>query len=341
MPQVETAPFKPTETWSLDEPLEPYILKARNEMNAKDPKKLISELQNQVQKSENGISYAILKGERPQDYSDTEALVMFNPFANASTPNMLVRTEFIREVARFADIRDQDGKLIPVVMLASPGIGGSTLKLTRGERAEIRDGDLGPAAKELLHAVSSLEIGRVSILGYSQGADMAMAGVRVANQSNLDTKAMSIGDPAGVEDRSLRILTSDFLSGPSLKPSIERSGLDAQKESVGRGRFEGPRFIASVLTSPVNNLDLILGMSRSSFEKQMQQVITDGWVDKAVVGYGTDSRIAKPAEIEPGLVRLHESDAGGILTSVKISGGNHTWGDQLTLLAKLYMRALT
>jgi len=332
--------FRPTETWQLDEPLETYITKARDLMNAKDPKKLIKNLQAQVKRSENGISYAILEGDKPQEYSDTDAMVMFNPFANAATPNMLVRTEFIREVAKQADVRDSAGKLLPVVMLASPGIGGSSLKLSKDERQQIRTGDLGPAAAELLHAISTTEIGTVALFGYSQGADMALAGVREAIDSNLDAQSLAIGDPAGVSDRGLRILTKDFLGGSSLKPSIERAGLDAQKESVGRGRFEGPRFVASVLTSPRDNIDIIHGMSGNSFIGQMQQIIEDGLVSKAVVGYGSESKIAKPSDIEPSLSKLHSMDDEGILTSIKVQGGNHTWGDQLTLLTKLYMRGL-
>ncbi len=340
MDTKQESSFEPTETWQLDEPLEPYITKARSEMNRKDPKKLIEDLQRQVKKSENGITYAVMKGENPEEYSDSEALVMFNPFANAATPNMLVRTEFLREVAKYADIRDADGKLKPVVMLASPGIKGSTLKLSSDERQQIREGDLGPAAKELLHTISATEIGKISLLGYSQGADMALAGTITAYESNLDSQALAIGDPAGVNDRGLKSLAVDFLGGPSLKPSIDRADLDAQKESVGRGRFEGPRFIASVMTSPVNNLDLILGMSKSSFEKQMQEVIDEGLVEKAIVGYGADSKITQPSMIEPSLKRLHAWDEEGILSSVKLVKGNHTWGDQLTLLAKLYFRAI-
>lgn len=332
--------FLPTETWQLDEPLEPYIVNARNELNGKDPKKLINALQGEVKQTENGITYAVLKGDHPEAYSAKEALVMFNPFANAATPNMLVRTEFIREAAKHADIHDAEGKLKPVVMLASPGINGSNLQLNGEERQQIREGDLGPAAKELLHAVSTLDIGKISLLGYSQGADMALSGTRIAYESNLDTDALSLGDPAGVEDRGLKILAKDFAGGSSLKPSIERAGLDAQKEAVSFGRLEGPRFIASVLAHPRDNLDIVTGMSKSSFERQVEEAIDKKMVDKIAVGYGSDTRIAKPDEIEPSLEKLHASDEEGVLTSIKIMAGNHTWGDQLTLLTKLYMRAL-
>ncbi len=333
--------FIPTETWELDESLEPSILKAREEMNRLDSKALIVELQRSVQHSENGITYSVLSGDKPEEYSSVEALVMFNPFANAATPNMLVRAEFIRRVAKIADVRGTDGKLKTVIMLASPGIGGSSLSLDKKDRKKIRTGDLGPAAKEMLHAVSSLEVGNVSLLGYSQGADMALAGAKKAYSANLDVTRLSIGDPAGVADRGLPRLAADFLRNPSLAPSIMRAGLFAQQESVGRGRYEGPRFQASIITSPIDNFNIVAGMSSNSFEKNMQAIMREGRVDELVVGYGSDSRIARPEAIEPSLQELHAEDVNQILTSVKIAGGNHTWGDQTTLLAKLYMRAFT
>jgi len=338
--KIEQKFFEPTEIWHLDEPLEPYILKARRIMNDKDPKQLISQLQQQVKRSKNGITYAVLKGDEPEEYSESEALVVFNPFANAATPNMLVRSEFIREVAKQANIRDGESKLKPVVMLASPGIVGSTLKISKDERHQIRHGDLGPAAKEMLNAVAAEEIGKVSLLGFSQGADMALAGARVALESNLDNQALSIGEPASSQSRTVLELGKDFISSPPPGPYIERAGVNAQAEAVAKGRFEWQRFAGSVLTSPVNNIDLIFGMARSPFEKQMQEVLDSSLEGKAVVGYGADSKISRPEYIEPTLERLHDYDKAGLLSSIKVNGAGHGWGDQLTLLAKLYMRAL-
>jgi hypothetical protein len=332
--------FNPTETWQLDEPLEAYILKARRLMNEKDPKQLISQLQQQVKRSKNGITYAVLKGDKPEEYSESEALIVFNPFANAATPNMLVRSEFIREVAKQANIRDDESKLKPVVMLASPGIIGSSLKLSKEERYRIRHGDLGPAATEMLKAVSAEDIGKVSLLGFSQGADMALAGARVAYESNLDNQSLSIGEPASSQSRTVLELGKDFISSPPPGSYIERAGINAQAEAVAKGRYEWQRFAGSVLTSPVNNIDLIFGMARSPFEKHMQEVLDSGLEGQVVVGYGTDSKISRPEYIEPSLEKLHESDNAGLLTSIKVNGAGHGWGDQLTLLAKLYMRAL-
>jgi len=144
----------------------------------------------------------------------------------------------------------------------------------------------------------------------------------------------------GSKKRQIPRLAYDFFRAPSLTASIEATGLDAQKESVGKGRYEGSRFVGSIISQPIN-WDLIMGMTANTFERRVQEIINEGRVDRLVVGYGSESRVAKPRVIEPALQRLHdEFDTSGILTSVKIAGGNHTWGDQMTILAKLYMRAL-
>jgi hypothetical protein len=114
MTNPNTPVFTPTETWTsiselsqLDEPIQ----RALFDMNQQNPGKLIDTLKQSVERSEGGVTFAMLKGENPSEYSDTEALVIFNPFANAATPNMLVRAEFIREVAKYSDVRATDGKL--------------------------------------------------------------------------------------------------------------------------------------------------------------------------------------------------------------------------------------
>jgi len=349
MPTSETATFKPTENWytdKLDGPLDEAVGQARDKMNREDTSALIDSLKEQVRYAENGVAYAVLKSDKPEEYSDSEALVMFNPFANPASSNMLVRAEFIREVARFSNVRDEAGKLKPVIMLASPGRKarmGSQLNLTGEERGIIKKGDLGPAAKELLHAVSTLEVGKVAMLGFSQGADMALAGARKAYSVNLDTTAVSVGDPSGVEKRNRIKLGIDFSkAGPKqLKDSVKRTGLTAQDKAADTFGDLVFGFGLSA-AQKINRLVLAKGMGKNSFETHAQDLLRGGELDKLVVAYGSNSEIAKPKAIEPALHRLHsEFDAGNILTSIRVEGGDHTWGDQLTLLARLYMRALT
>ena len=343
MASSENTPFTPTELWTPDAEafdLGAPIHSAIAEMNSKDSSQLIDSLQKSVEHSESGIVYAVLKGSAPGEYSDTEALVMFNPYANAATPNMLVRAEFIREVARFSDVRDVQGKLKPVVMLASPGINGSSLRLNRDERQEVRKGELGPAARELLHVVSEKEIGRITLLGFSQGADLALAGARSAYAANLDTHAIAIGDPAGAEERNMPRLAGDFFKAGAkdLKQAVGATGLAAQQGALGFGLVDFLRFGASAVRP--TNLRLYKALGANTFEAHVQEILDEGTVDRLVIGYGSNSAIAKPEAIEPAMQRLYDTNGDDSFISIKVAGGKHTWGDQLTLLSKLYMQAV-
>jgi hypothetical protein len=341
---AEKPRFTPTEIWTPDmDPDEP-ILKAVEKINAQDPKLLLHRLEKQVYTAENGVVYALLNGEKPAEYSSTDAMVIFNPFANCATPNMLRRCEFIRLVAAEYGISDSDGKLMPVIMLASPGVAGTRFvpQLEHHQRQETRWGNFGPYAQELLKAVEAQDFGRIALMGYSQGADVAMAGYSAASMINLDPIGISVGDPVGVMHRTKKELRHDFMQAGirQLKESIARSGIEHQKETQGVNDFI--RFMISSLDDV--NQDIYEGMGLEKFRFSLYRAAREhsshNREGKIVVGYGSNSAIARPEELETGL-RMAERTAGrnDILTTIRLNGANHTWGDQLTLLAALYMRA--
>ncbi len=82
-------------------------------------------------------------------------------------------------------------------------------------------------------------------------------------------------------------------------------------------------------------------MRHSTFASDMSRVLYEGRLDKLSVGYGAKSLIAKSELMEPLLAYLRGEDNGGILTTIRVEDANHSWGDELPVLAKLYLRALT
>jgi hypothetical protein len=333
--------FVPTEVWSTTtefDALDVPIQRAVMDMNARDPRQVIDSLKKRVEHTKNGVVYAVLKGDRPSEYSSTDALVLFNQFANTATPNMLTRTEFVRLAAKEYDVRDADGKLKPVIMLASPGLTGSTLRLNKEERHLVRHGELGPAARELLRAVSERQFGHVALLGFSQGADLALAGARAAFAAHLDPQAVGAADIVGNMHRNRLRLGLDFMkAGPKdLNKAIEASGLPIQNMAFtpieGFARF-------GLSTVYPTNLMLFKGLGRDVFEKRMQEILNEGIVDRIAIGYGAQSAIGRPEHLEPAIEDLYGQYGRDSFISVRVDDGNHAWGDQLTLLAKLFMRA--
>ena len=334
--------YKPTEIWAPDMELDEPILRAVEQMNRQDTKLLQERLKKQVHKSENGVVYALVNGDNPIEYSLSSAMVMFNPYANCATPNMLRRAEFIRLVAREYGITDANGQYLPVIMLANPGIKGSKLSLDDTDREKISHGDLGPFAAELLRAVELRNIGRIALFGFSQGADVAAAGYSQAYNMNMDVVGLAVGDPAGVKRRSTKTLRKDFMQAgiKQLHQSIDRGGLEHQKETQGTKDFA--RFLISSLHSI--NQDLYKGLGVKDFDYKIMQALglrnrqaTSGNI---VVGYGGNSAISQPEKLEQILSNIQSLDKEDVITTIKVEGANHTWGDQLTLLTALYMRAL-
>jgi hypothetical protein len=326
----------PDEIWRVDEDLVPSVQAARDEINRLDSERLLAGLKNEVKTAENGVVYAVLTGDNPQEYSDEEALVIFNPYANAATPNMLIRSEFIRRVAKHSEVRDSYGKLKPIVMLASPALGGSKLRLSRDEKKEVRAGNLGPAAKELLKAISTTDIGKVALLGYSQGAEVAAAGAKEAYTSNLDLSGLAVGDPIGIKDRSLFKLAKDFSkAAPDMAEAIERSGVKAQDEY----KDKMSTIVATFMPNAIKSWSIGSGMAHGTFESTIQQLLNERRLDNITVAYGSKSSLSPPEIIEPQLNRLQDSDSRGVITSIRVTGATHAWDNQLPLLAKLFMRA--
>ncbi|MGH7195309.1 MAG: hypothetical protein ACREGA_00855 [Candidatus Saccharimonadales bacterium] len=79
-------------------------------------------------------------------------------------------------------------------------------------------------------------------------------------------------------------------------------------------------------------------MSKSSFESYAQKVLEATDISKFVIAYSSDSTITRTGAIESWLRRLRQF-SGDKLLPIKVDGANHSMGDQLTLLAQIYMRA--
>jgi hypothetical protein len=331
--------FTPTKEWNVTDELSPSVSDAIWDINQESPRQLISDLLTHEQRSKRSIKHSVLVGNNPGEYSATDALVIFNPFANGLTPNMLVRGEFVRRVAKFRGVTDDEGKYKPVILLANPDLRDCNLRyIDKTDTELVRQGEFGPHAKELLGAVSERGFGRVSLAGFSLGADMVLAAGREAYSGNLDVAAIAIGDPVGVESRSRRTLLRDFTrtGNKALKQSINNSGIEAQKVATD-GLVGLVSFGISAAVIKANRAQY-KGMGVDSFIGRSYEIIKQGKVGKITVAYGSESLITKPTSIEPSLALIDE-DYPNRVESIKVNGANHAWGDQLTLLARLYMRA--
>lgn len=334
-----------TAEFDFDDPVRAGI----EQMNRRDYHELVSDLRAKIEyflpdeRYEAGMTFAVLTGENPDDYSASEAIVSFNPYANGATDNMLIRHEFIRLCAENAGVRDEDGKLLPVIMIASPSVS-SELVLDESQLRTIRkEGRFSVAAEELMRPVRERNFGRVALAGFSQGADMATSAAESAYSAQLDATSLTIGDPAGVTRRGILELGIDFMrSAPTLKDNVMAGGVEAVKIAQGLHAEIKPEqndmliFARSALNKV--NRSLWRGLTRDGFHETIGNVIASNNLDQIVVAWGGNSSIT-PAEVMRREFAKYENDSSGQnLTTIEVKGAQHGWGDNLPLLAKLYLK---
>lgn len=334
----------PRNLWTPDNHTSLAVETARRNMNNTSYEILLDNLQKLVETDvSNGISFAILNSsdlkENPQSlskrvkYSKDEAIVLFNPFANALTPNALVKAEFIRQVAQNLGITDDRGDFKPLIVIASPGFRGSNVYFTSDQRQRLKDGDFEPFVSKALGTIKQRGFGRVSLLGFSQGADMALAAAIFASESHIDAQGLAIGDPVSVEDRKVRGLLLDFNKAGkrSLDSAVEETKLDAQKRALGTVDYT--RFGFSAMFP--NNWLFVQGMTHDTALERLIAARSVPTLGNMAVGYAENSAITKPNEIERTLGS--EALARYILgiDHFMVMGADHTWGDRLSIYASL------
>jgi hypothetical protein len=334
--------FIPSYEWTLADPTDLPIRYARREMNQENPKELLEKLRKEIKHTEGGVNFAVLRGDNPEEYSSTDALVIFNQFGISPNDSSLVRAEFVRRVAREADVHDDEGKLKPVILLGSPSHDygsafGRGLKLTKNEKEVVKNGQLGPYAERLLNVVAWEGFGRVALRGLGQGADVALAAGEKQYRYMLDLDSISVGAVIAQEDRDCLALlgSSTKARTKSLRRSIKNTGLIAQKETqdnlVGVGVLGASALINT-------NRVLLGGLSKNSFEERIQTVLDQGEIDKIILGYGTNDAYSNTQIIESAIQGINDMRPESVV-SVRINNGDHAWGEQLTILSKLYLLA--
>ena len=324
--------FRPSQVWdpdSADFEVEEAILRARDEMNRENPDELLSQL---TQKSQTSKRSGVITfvGHKAEDYSKTDGLVLFDSYAMGIEKGRLTRPEFVRRVLYHAGVRDKEGLPLPVLFIPSPGLR-SFFKSWVNARA-IRKGEFGHFAQPRLKAVESMGIGRISLMGHSQGASVAIAAARRQFSPNFDIEALIADDPVNVERRKIREFSRDFRAATDRSQAREANDLKAQLESVdNRGMAQ---FLITAVFWPSNSLVMLPAMTKNRFDNDVKEVITEGRTQKLVVAYGAQSEMAVPILVESSLWALSSTDDRRVLTSICIESADHTWVEDYRLVGK-------
>lgn len=344
LPKLTDKPALSEEVW-LPGNYPAAVNRVRQELNGTDYERLTRGLLASRRQAENGINYAILGD---GDVSRTEALVMFCPFANDVGANMLIRAEFVRRCYADSGLRAGAGQTLPMILFGSPS-GGQGLKLGWVAARQVAV-DLGGFVRPHLQILAAKGYRRVTLLGFSQGADIALEAALCAPGFNLEVMGLAIGDPAAVTERSLGQLARAFmLENNYLAEDVRAGGLEAavrvhEMHKTGVAAFVAQqtallRYIWAITRQGRINLALAHAMSQPRLAAGLISLATKRPDMKVVIGYGTASAIAPSEPLHTALEKVRGQQQPLKIRCIAIQGAHHSWGDNLPLLATFYLEA--
>lgn len=282
-----------------------------------------------------GVEYARITN--PGD-SQSTAIVHFNPFGNGLSDNMLLRAAYCNKTFRAAGVKDEHGKPMPLITMSAPS-GTKRLKLHRRHHKRIARGQFDTLALHHLQIIKDMGYCKIAIIGFSQGASLAVAAAAVAYKIDITVTHLVIGEPANVVVRTKRQLARHFMdSGKHLPKAVEATNMHilTKAHSYERHKLGSLKLLRQISL----NYSLIKGLSLSGFEAELGTTLAQKI--PVTLSYGDLTTISPPDDLRRTVAKIRALPdyRPHSLQVVEITGGHHAWADTLNLLATYYAYGL-
>ncbi len=298
---------------------------------------LIKPLRRLVQADEvTGIDYALLGS--ASDSGD-EAVVHFNPFANGMTDNMLLRAGYLKKAFDGLDISDKQGQSLSLITLSAPS-GSHRIKLQKHHHKATAKGDFTSLARHYLSIIQRHGYKKLRVIGFSQGASLAMAAAAIASQLKLQVSHVAIGEPANIIRRPKRTLVRDFVASAADLREVVRSNNMTHVRQV-HAQENRLRYCVDILRRSRLNTNLARGLSKATFIKDFEAALAQDV--RVTIGFGGLTTVCPPLVMREVVERVRREPhyPKHFVHTVEVKDAQHAWADQLDILATFYGYALT
>ena len=284
-----------------------------------------------------GVGYVNLQPK--EDHDETTALVVPLPFANEWALNMAMRVKLLQESLPHP---------MRVVVFPNNGATNEAYATTRTDLNELREqGSFERLARRQLLTLGKIGIERVHYMGYSAGASVGAAALRVGlRDGHMDIGSSGLFEAPNVVKRSRLEVARAFMQTERFNEVVNESAIPAlSEEQRTRGGTDGLRqawrfvgFGRSVLQRP--NLTTVRAFGEPRFIDDIEiadQKLSERGSDAVItVGGGAKSRIMPPLEFyEDGSTEppMH-------IQVVRILGYGHELAENIVVHALLARKAL-
>lgn len=264
---------------------------------------------------------------RPTEHDEKSAMVIHLAMANPLDPNQLYQIGTI--AAANPNTR--------IIAAGNPsGIGYAAGKMNHAERKAAAHGDFGPLQFQLNDYIKKQGIDQVDQVGYSYGADRAMAASTFEVYEVVNAVAI---EPASVVKRSLLGLAGAFASTDKmLKHYVNANEISAfeaaRKDSVGKYNY------AVVALGRLSNIAVARGLTHNLFAGRAAQALQKHPDMQATIAWGTESELAKHEALSAQVEELQDEFGYQRVDTIILPGQKHALANDLALQSAIVAQAL-
>jgi len=274
--------------------------------------------------------FEILRFQPHQDYDGTQATVLHTPMA---TP--IDQSVAMRAIRLFG--ADPSRQLIVV---GSPGaIGRPAGRLTTREARRVWNGDFTPTVTPTIRMLGGMGITSAHQVGYSYGADKAVAATKVAAANGIATPTQVLMESAATRNNGLFKLLSRFQSsGEHLQRYVEESDSPALLEARKLADTGLPRYVGGLLR--ISNLAIARSLSTASFGGRVEDSMMRNGGVHSVIAWGGKSELADDAYMHEVVDELRWEYGDNRVSKIVVPEMHHAGGDNINLHAAIVLEGL-
>lgn len=270
---------------------------------------------------------------RPREIEST--ILYHLPMANGIDPNMMTRLFVLAGALPNTQI----------ITAANPAsLGKNAGRLGHLGRREVSQGHFGATVRPTLEYARSRGVSEASQVGFSYGADKALAAAAIAQYERYSIKAHQLVamEPASIVRRSILKLGGDFgSSAEHLDEYVDHTNMTAYDDAREQADKEnhGMSGLLAGIIGRKSNRAIARGIARGNFDARIRQAMEANPDLRVAIIWGSESELATDGAMRH-YTEMLRNRFGKRVTPTRIEGQYHAMGDELFFHAAMVRMGL-
>jgi len=272
------------------------------------------------------------------DYDPAVVDVAYLPYAVNMTPNMVYR--FSRLHMAQGLLEDRAPREMRIYGNAGLGHRNATGRLSREDRKLMTgENTLAPVVDPTLQHLKRSKIGKIAILGASQGADVGATAAGRSPLYGIETEQAVLADSASNIRLSLPTLGISFAkAGNKLQHYVDETNSEPYSQIVSEEKWVGPEGYMTGVFRPTN-IAIAKVLSRNGYKDRVRSAMQNNPNMRLADMWAADSEVGDRAVAQAIAETLTQEFGEDRVTGMEINGG-HAIINQLDVHAAMMMQGL-